>query len=102
MCLFQEERGRLQRLAGEERPGLPDVRPGGRPDVCVQLERQAAIPLPGGRVPDAQERAEPGGALGQDHPARRERQDRRQEHQHQVLFLGRRQRPQVSAEAIGV
>ena len=53
-----QARSGLQRVAGEERPRVLDLRPPGRPHAAVQLERQAAVPLPDGRILDSQQRGE--------------------------------------------
>ncbi len=90
-----QERGRLLERARAQRPRIPDVRPEGGPDPALQLERQAALLVSDGGVLNGQERGQPGGAVGQDRAARRQRHPRLQVHEHKVLLLGRRQRTQV-------
>ena len=81
-------------LQREKRPRIPDLRPRGRPQPALQLEREAAVPLPDRRVRDEQQQGQSGGVVGQDHSARRGRHAQVQLHEHQVLLLGRRKRTQ--------
>ena len=51
-------------LINVERPALPHLQPASRPKPSLQLDREAVVLVSDGRVPDAEQQAEPGDLTG--------------------------------------